>query len=63
MIKIQNKKGDTIFKVEDDATKPERVKDECPKCHQSGDNKPGEVPCPDCGRNILHDDDYEEEVQ
>jgi hypothetical protein len=70
MIKIQNKKGETVFVVKDDATKPERMTDEkwvledeeaCPKCKQKGKNKKGEYPCPLCKRNLLHDEDLEEE--
>lgn len=64
MIKIQDEKGETLFVVKDDATRPERViqdNEVCPKCKQSGENKPGEYVCPMCGRNLLHNEDVEEE--
>ena len=69
MIKIQDEKGETVFVVKDDATKPERVEDKgfgqeidfCDKCKQSGPNKPGEYPCPVCKRNLLHDEDLKED--
>jgi Zn finger protein HypA/HybF involved in hydrogenase expression len=61
MLKIQNNKGDTVFVVKDDATKPEAtLVDYCSKCKQSGEGKPGEYPCPKCGRNLLHDEDLED---
>jgi len=63
MLKIQNNKGETMFEVKDGATKPQKVNDFCDKCKQVGDGKPGEHPCPVCGRNILHDEDLEEDVQ
>jgi rRNA maturation endonuclease Nob1 len=66
MLKLQNKNGETIFQVQDNASKPEKVIDwntECVKCHQSGEGKPGEYPCPLCGRNLLWDDNLEEEEE
>jgi rRNA maturation endonuclease Nob1 len=58
MLKIQNDEGETLFEVKDDATRPKKV---CPKCEQVGEDKPGEHPCPECGRNLLHEEDLEEE--
>lgn len=65
MIKLQNKKGETVFEIKDDATKPEQVQDmkPCSKCHQSGEGKPGTYPCPVCGRNLLWDEDEPEEKE
>lgn len=65
MLKLQNQKGETVFEVKDFATKPEAVQDTqpCSKCHQSGEGKTGEYPCPKCGRNLLWDEDEPEEKE
>ena len=63
MIKFQNDEGEILFEIKDDECKPTYVGDEenCPKCHQAGEGKSGVHPCPLCGRNLLHDEDKEEE--
>jgi len=60
MLKFKNEKGETVFKIEDDDSKPKTVDDECLKCKQKGDAKSGEYPCPECDRPLIHDEDEPE---
>lgn len=65
MLKLQNDKGETVFEIKDDSTRPEKVEDTkpCPKCHQSGEGKYGEYPCGECGRNLLWEEDAPEKEE
>jgi hypothetical protein len=57
LLKFKNKKGETIFRIQDDDAKPKRVEDVCLRCQQGGDIPNFDplgstVVCLKCGRSI-----------